>query len=91
MVGWHHWLNRHEFEQTPEDGGGQGSQVGCSPWGCQESDTAERLNSNSESGEGGVLHLVAAGSDVCKNLRKRSLVSSLELPGGASGSSAGEH
>ena len=25
MVGWHHWLNGHEFEQTPEDGEGQGS------------------------------------------------------------------
>ena len=25
MVGWHHWLNGHEFEQTPEDSKGQGS------------------------------------------------------------------
>ena len=25
MVGWHHWLNGHEFEQTPEDSEGQGS------------------------------------------------------------------
>ena len=25
MVGWHHWLNEHEFEQTPGDGEGQGS------------------------------------------------------------------
>ena len=29
MVGWHHWLNGHEFEQTPEDGDGQGSLVCC--------------------------------------------------------------
>ena len=32
MVGWHHWLNRHEFEQTQGDGEGQGSLACCSPW-----------------------------------------------------------
>ena len=32
IVGWHHWLNGHEFEQTLEDGEGQESPVGCSPW-----------------------------------------------------------
>ena len=31
MVGWHHWLNRHEFEQAPGDGEGQGSLACCSP------------------------------------------------------------
>ena len=35
MVGWHHWLNGHEFEQSPEVGDGQGSLVCCSPWGCR--------------------------------------------------------
>ena len=44
MVGWHHWLNGHKFEQTPEDNEGQGSLVGCSPWGYKESDTTEWLN-----------------------------------------------
>ena len=44
MVGWHHWLNGHEFELAPEVGDGQGSLVCCSPWGCKESDTAEQLN-----------------------------------------------
>ena len=39
MVGWHHCLNRHEFEQTLGDSEGQGSLAGCSPWGCKESDT----------------------------------------------------
>ena len=39
MVGWHHLLSGHEFEQTPGDGEGQGSLVCCSPWGCKESDT----------------------------------------------------
>ena len=37
MVGWHHWLNRHEFEQAPGVGDGQGSLACCNPWGCKES------------------------------------------------------
>ena len=44
MVGWHHWLNGHEFEQAPGVGDGQGSLVCCSPWGHKESDTTEWLN-----------------------------------------------
>ena len=36
MVGWYHWHNGHEFEQTPGDSEGQGSLVCCSPWGCKE-------------------------------------------------------
>ena len=46
MVGWHHRLNGHEFEQTPEDGEGQGSLTCCSLWGHKESDMTERLNNN---------------------------------------------
>ena len=38
MVGWHHRLNGHEFEQTPGDSEGQGSLVCCSPWGRKKSD-----------------------------------------------------
>ena len=38
MVGWHHRLNAHEFEQTPGNSEGQGSLACCSPWGCKESD-----------------------------------------------------
>ena len=44
MVEWHHQLDGHEFEQAPGVGDGQGSLVCCSPWGCKESDTTERLN-----------------------------------------------
>ena len=33
MIGWHHQLNRYEFEQTPGDGEGQGSLVCYSSWG----------------------------------------------------------
>ena len=39
MVGWHHWLDGHEFEQAPGVGDGQGSLAFCSPWGRKESDT----------------------------------------------------
>ena len=46
MVGWHHRLNGHEFEQTLEDSEGQGSLACCSPWGCKELDTAEQLNND---------------------------------------------
>ena len=44
MVGRHHWLDRHEFEQAPGDGEGQGSLVCCRPWGHKASDRAERRN-----------------------------------------------
>ena len=44
MVGWHHWLDGHEFEQAPGVGDGQGSLVCCSPCGCKESYRTERLN-----------------------------------------------
>ena len=47
MVGWHHRLEEHEFEQTPGVGDGQGSLACCSPRGCKESDITERLNTNS--------------------------------------------
>ena len=48
MVGWHHWLNGHEFEQTPGDGEGQGGLVCCSPWDRKESDMTEWLNKNNK-------------------------------------------
>ena len=44
MVGWHHWLNGHEFEQILWDGEGKRSLACCSSWGCKESDTTEQLN-----------------------------------------------
>ena len=44
MVGWPHRLNGHEFEQALGVGDGQGSLTCCSPWGCKELDTTERLN-----------------------------------------------
>ena len=41
MVGWHHQLSGHEFEETPGVGDGQRGLVCCSPWGHKESDTTE--------------------------------------------------
>ena len=39
MIGWHHRLNGHEFEQTLGDGKGLRSLVCCSPWGRKALDT----------------------------------------------------
>ena len=44
IVGWHHSLNGHEFEQAPRIGDGQGSLACCNPCGYKESDTTEKLN-----------------------------------------------
>ena len=43
MVGWHHLLDGHEFEQALGVGDGQGSLVCCSLWGCKELDTSVNL------------------------------------------------
>jgi len=51
MVGWHHWLDGHEFEQIPGDGDGQESLACCSPWGRKESGMTERLNNNEKNGQ----------------------------------------
>ena len=41
MVGWHHQLDGHEFEQALGFGDGQGGLACCSPWGCKELDMTE--------------------------------------------------
>ena len=46
MVGWHHRLNGHEFEQALGDGKGQGSLVCCSKWGHKQLDMTEQLNNS---------------------------------------------
>ena len=56
-VGWHHWLNGHEFEQAPGVGDGQGSLACSSPWGHKESDMTEQLNLT--------MLLVPTVSEVC--------------------------
>ena len=44
LVGWHHQLDGHEFEEVLGVGNGQGGLACCNSWGCTESDTTERLN-----------------------------------------------
>ena len=44
MIGWHHWLSGHEFEQALGVGDGQGGVVCCSPWNRKELDMTEQLN-----------------------------------------------
>ena len=44
MLGWHHWLNGHEFAQTLGDSEGQRSPACSGPWTHKESDTTEKLN-----------------------------------------------
>ena len=58
MVGWHHRLNGHKFEQAQGVGDGQGGLVCCSPWGCKESYTTERLNGTEPEPSPSKLHLV---------------------------------
>ena len=48
MVGWPHWLNGHEFEQTLGDGEGQGSVACCSPWAWKELNMTEKLNNKEQ-------------------------------------------
>ena len=56
MVGWHHWLDEHEFGQALGLGDGQGSLVCCSPkewlvyWCHKESGRTERLNWKRQTG-----------------------------------------
>ena len=49
MVGWHHRLNEHEFEQALGVGDEQGGLGCCSLWGLKESDVTERLNNSQKS------------------------------------------
>ena len=63
MVGWHHWLNGHEFEQIPRDAEGQGSLACCGPWGRKELDTTEQLNNNNN-----VFALFCLKNKVLQNL-----------------------
>ena len=46
MVGWHHLLDGHEFEQGPGVNDGQRSLARCSPWGHNESDMIELPNNS---------------------------------------------
>ena len=67
MVGWHHGLNVHEFEQTPGDSEGQGSLACCCSWGQKESDMTQQLNNKeqfSQNQTGVVVGEAQEGGDV---------------------------
>ena len=57
MVGWHHWLDGHEFEQTLGDGEEQGSLACCSTRGRQELDMTEQLNNNKKTYPSVFVHI----------------------------------
>ena len=44
IVGWHHRINGHGFQQPLAVGDAQGSLANCSAWGCKELDMTEQLN-----------------------------------------------
>ena len=52
MIGWHHQLNGHEFEQALRNGEGQGRLACCSQWGDKESDITEQLNQQLQQSSG---------------------------------------
>ena len=52
MVGWHHWVNGHEFEQALGDDDGQGGLACCSPWDCKELDMTEWLTTTTTTYQG---------------------------------------
>ena len=76
MVGWHHWLHGHEFEQALGVCDGQGSLACCSPWVCKELDTTEWLNWTVGAKEGeGIRGVVSRASEDVMQLGASSLCS----------------
>ena len=63
MVGWHHQLSGHEFEQNPGNGEGQGSLACCTPRGHKELDTTERLNSNTMASSEQIMKRIVSEND----------------------------
>ena len=86
MVGWHHWLNGHEFEKTLGESEVQGGLVSCSLWGLKESDTTEWLRTGEERGDRGWDGWIAsltqwtwvwANSKRCRRTRKPGVLQSM--------------
>ena len=50
IIAWHFWFSRHEFEQAPGDGEGQGSLVFCSSWGHKDSHVTWQLDNKGYKG-----------------------------------------
>ena len=83
LVGWHHWLDGHEFEQTLGDSEGQWSLACCGSWGCKDSDTTEWTTTMvflwirgfgmhwGEQRESGICSLVKAVTERTADLHKK--------------------
>ena len=67
MVGWHHWLTGHEFEQALGDSEGQGNPACCIPWGHKDSDVTLGLNNNNNSER---FHLEFDFWEVCQKCQR---------------------
>ena len=75
VVGWHHQLNGHEFEQALGVGDAQGSLVCCSPWGCKESDIAEPpLEEEEEKNKKNVFYQLSILGNTLKKRKSSKLV-----------------
>ena len=70
MVGWHHQLDGHEFEQALGDGDGQGILECCGPWGHKEFDITEWLNNNNKRKQI-IIHTPKRSSVIDKKERKK--------------------
>ena len=67
MVGWHQWLNGHEFEQAPGVGDGQGGLACCRPWGCKESAVTEWLNWTELTGSSEIAQVTRTNKQHCES------------------------
>ena len=73
MVGWHHQIDGHEFEQAPGVGDRQGSLARCSSWGRKEQDTTEQTKNNNVDNGGRGKNVVAGLLQWQQQLQKETL------------------
>ena len=66
MVGWHHWLNGHAFEQALGVGDGQRNLAGYSSWGHNESDMTEWLNWTVQGSTVTWIHMIKNKEHQCR-------------------------
>ena len=83
MVGCHHRLTGHEFEQTQGDSEGQQSLACCSPWGRKESDTTEHAHTYTHTHHCGSASVNSSSLERCeeKAMATHSSVLAWRIPG----------
>ena len=84
MVGWHHQLNGHEFEQTLGVGDGQGGLACCSPWGLKESDMTEQLSWTETHSQSSALNHYSLIQEFISKTKEKILLRT-KVPGGSDG------